>query len=109
MYFKRNIDQYLLEWKNSQRRKPLLVRGARQVGKSSSIRHLGESFDYFVEINFETRPEYRQIFIDNKNLIDIVSRLSLLAGIPIIENKTLLFLDEVQSCPEALHSLWAFK
>ena len=109
MYFKRNIDQYLLEWKNSQRRKPLLVRGARQVGKSSSIRHLGESFDYFVEINFETRPEYRQIFIDNKNVIDIVSRLSLLAGIPIIENKTLLFLDEVQSCPEALHSLWAFK
>ena len=86
-----------------------MVRGARQVGKSSSIRHLGESFDYFVEINFETRPEYRQIFIDNKNVIDIVSRLSLLAGIPIIENKTLLFLDEVQSCPEALHSLWAFK
>ena len=109
MYFKRNIDHYLLEWKNSQRRKPLLVRGARQVGKSSSIRHLGESFDYFVEINFETRPEYRQIFIDNKNVIDIVSRLSLLAGIPIVENKTLLFLDEVQSCPEALHCLWAFK
>lgn len=68
MYFKRNIDQYLLEWKDSQRRKPLLVRGARQVGKSSSIRHLGESFDYYVEINFETRPEYRQIFIDNKFL-----------------------------------------
>ena len=109
MYFKRNIDHYLLEWKNGQRRKPLLVRGARQVGKSSSIRHLGESFDYFVEINFETRPEYRQIFIDNKNVIDIVSRLSLLAGIPIVENKTLLFLDEVQSCPEALHCLWAFK
>ena len=109
MYFKRNIDHYLLEWKNSQRRKPLLVRGARQVGKSSSIRHLGESFDYFVEINFETRPEYRQIFIDNKNVTDIVSRLSLLAGIPIVENKTLLFLDEVQSCPEALHCLWAFK
>ena len=86
-----------------------MVRGARQVGKSSSIRHLGESFDYFVEINFETRPEYRQIFIDNKNVTDIVSRLSLLAGIPIVENKTLLFLDEVQSCPEALHCLWAFK
>lgn len=86
-----------------------MVRGARQVGKSSSIRHLGASFDYFVEINFETRPEFRQIFIDNKKVTDIVSRLSMLAGIPIIENKTLLFLDEVQSCPEALHSLWAFK
>ncbi|MGM9707780.1 MAG: ATP-binding protein [Prevotella sp.] len=109
MYFKRNIDQYLSEWKDNQRRKPLLVRGARQVGKSSSIRHLGESFDYFVEINFETRPEFRQIFIDNKNVTDIVSRLSMLVGIPIVENKTLLFLDEVQSCPEALHSLWAFK
>ena len=85
------------------------MRGARQVGKSSSIRHLGESFDYYVEINFETRPEYRQIFIDNKNVTDIVSRLSMLAGIPIVVNKTLLFLDEVQSCPEALHSLWSFK
>lgn len=53
-YYKRNIDKKLLEWKASQRRKPLLIRGARQVGKSSAVRHLGKEFRYFVEINLES-------------------------------------------------------
>ena len=53
-YYKRNIDKKLLEWKASQRRKPLLIRGARQVGKSSAVRHLGKEFKYFVEINLES-------------------------------------------------------
>lgn len=53
-YCKRNIDKKLLEWKASQRRKPLLIRGARQVGKSSAVRHLGKEFKYFVEINLES-------------------------------------------------------
>ena len=66
MYFRRYIDSYLKEWKESARRKPLLLRGARQVGKSRSIRHLGESFAYFAEVNFETRPELRQIFKGNR-------------------------------------------
>jgi predicted AAA+ superfamily ATPase len=52
-YYKRNIDKKLMEWKASQRRKPLLIRGARQVGKSSAVRHLGKEFKYFVEINLE--------------------------------------------------------
>ena len=108
-YFKRHIDAYLTEWKESNRRKPLLLRGARQVGKSRSIRHLGESFEYFVEVNFETRPELRQIFRELSDVKEISSRLSTILNTPIVEGKTLLFLDEIQSCPEALHSLWSFK
>ena len=88
MYFRRYIDSYLKEWKESARRKPLLLRGARQVGKSRSIRHLGESFAYFAEVNFETRPELRQIFKEVSDVREIVSRLGTLLNIPIIEDKT---------------------
>lgn len=109
MYFDRHIDPFLKEWKESPRRKPLLLRGARQVGKSSSLRHLGESFDYFVEVNFETRRELKQIFQEVSDVHEIATRLGTLTNTPIVEGKTLLFFDEVQACPEALHSLWAFK
>lgn len=109
MYFNRHIDPFLKEWKESTRRKPLLLRGARQVGKSSSLRHLGESFEHFVEVNFETRRELRKIFQEVSDVREITSRLGTLMRTPIVEGKTLLFLDEIQACPEALHSLWAFK
>lgn len=57
MYYQRIIDKYLEEWKNDPERKPLLLRGARQVGKSTAVRHLAEKFNNFVEINFEKTPE----------------------------------------------------
>lgn len=53
MYYKRFIDSYLMAWKNDPYRKPLLLRGARQVGKSSAIRHFSQTFEDYVEINFE--------------------------------------------------------
>ncbi len=109
MYFKRRIDFFLEEWKESERRKPLLLRGARQVGKSSSIRHLGESFEFFLEVNFEIRPELGEIFREVSDVREIASRLGIMLNVPIKEGRTLLFLDEIQACPEALHSLWAFK
>ena len=109
MYYKRHIDRYLQEWKNSPRLKPLLLRGARQVGKSWSLRHLGESFEHFAEINFELQPEFKVIFKELSDVKEIISRISTLLNVPIIEGKTLLFLDEIQSCPEALHCLWSFK
>ncbi len=109
MYFKRHIDSALLEWKTSRSLKPLLLRGARQVGKSRSIRHLGETFEYYVEVNFELRPEAKLIFQELTDVKEIVSRLSVLLNTPIEAGKTLLFLDEIQSCPEAIHSLWSFK
>ena len=52
MYIERAIDTLLLEWKNSTPRKPLLLRGARQVGKSWAVEHLGDTFDYFIEVNY---------------------------------------------------------
>lgn len=108
-YYQRHIDQHLAEWKENARRKPLLLRGARQVGKSCSLRHLGKSFDHYLEVNFEKRRELRLVFQETSNVREIVSRLGALMGVDIVEGKTLLVLDEIQACPEALHSLWAFK
>lgn len=67
-YFKRHIDPYLMDWKNSTNRKPLLVRGARQVGKSSAIRHLGENFKYFVEVNLERQKNIKTLFEENPDV-----------------------------------------
>lgn len=108
IYYSRAIDSYLLEWKKEKHRKPLLLRGARQVGKSSAIRQLGKSFKYFVEVNFERDREITSIFTGNLKPHDIVSRLSAFYGIPIVAGETLLFLDEIQACSEAIHSLWFF-
>ncbi|MBD5289916.1 MAG: ATP-binding protein [Bacteroides sp.] len=108
-YLRRKIDAQLLKWKESPRRKPLLLRGARQVGKSYSVRHLGESFDSFLEVNFEEVPEARRLFEMNLEIEEICNRLGILFGQTIVEGKTLLFLDEVQVCPAAIHALWFFK
>lgn len=74
-YFKRHIDAYLEEWKDSSNRKPLLVRGARQVGKSSAIRHLGEHFKYFVEINLERQKNIKPLFGENLDVKNYVVSL----------------------------------
>lgn len=108
-YFEREIDRYLSEWADETGRKPLLLRGARQVGKSSSVRHIGERFDTFVEINFEKEPEYKQVFQGNLVIERILSQLEAISGRIIEPGKTLLFLDEIQSCPEAIMSLRFFK
>lgn len=107
-YYERLIDKYLLEWKNDPNHKPLLLRGARQVGKSSAIRHLGLSFDNFVEVNFERDRDILSLFKGNLKPQEIVSRLSAFYGEQIIPGKTLLFFDEIQACSEAIHSLWFF-
>ena len=108
MYYKRLIDSYLLDWKNRPSHKPVLLRGARQVGKSSAVRHLGKSFQSFVEINFEKNPEYKAVFKPNLVIERIISELAALIGTPIIPGKTLLFLDEIQECPEAIMALRFF-
>lgn len=108
-YFTRNIDKDLMEWKENPRRKPLLVRGARQVGKSSSIRHLGKTFKYFLEVNFERNPEVGEIFKGNRDVKNITNKLHDFYGIPIIPGETLLFFDEIQKCEDAIYSLWFFK
>ena len=109
MYIKRIIDQYLEEWAKRADHKPILLRGARQVGKSSSVRHLGRLFQNFVEINFEKNEIYKQVFEADLDAHRIVNQLSAVSGKKIIAGKTLLFLDEVQECPRAIMSLRFFK
>lgn len=108
-YFKRKIDLQLIDWKNDPLRKPLLIRGARQVGKSSAVRHLGESFKYFVEINFEKQPALKNLFPENIDVRKTCANLSATIGIPIIPGETLLFIDEIQDCIPAIMSLRYFK
>ncbi len=109
MYYRRIIDKYLQEWATRPTHKPILLRGARQVGKSTAVRHFGETFDNYVEINFEKQPEYKALFKNNLNVKQIVPRLAAMSGKQIIPNHTLLFLDEVQACSEAIMSLRFFK
>lgn len=107
-YFKRLIDNSLFNWKDDDNKKPLLLRGARQVGKSSAIRNLGKSFEYYIEINFEENTAIKKLFDGLNSIENICSKLEIIYSIPIIEGKTLLFLDEIQSCENAILSLRFF-
>jgi len=108
MYLKRNIDKELSGWKAAAERKPLLVRGARQVGKSSSIRELGESFDSLLEINFEEHKKVHSLFEGDLTPQVLCENLSVMFDMEIVPGKTLLFLDEVQACIPAISSLRFF-
>ncbi len=109
MYYQRSIDEYLLDWKNGITRKPLLLRGARQVGKTQAVRHLGESFKYFIEANFEKREDLKKIFSQVSDVHEIAARIGKLYNTPVVPGETLLFLDEIQACPNAIKRLWFFK
>jgi uncharacterized protein len=108
MYINRSIDKYLEDWKKESNRKPLMIRGARQIGKSTSIRKLGESFEYFVEVNFDELPEIATFFKGNLDVKKIIEQLSIFYNVPIEEGKTLIFFDEIQNCKEAINSLRYF-
>ena len=107
-YLYRKIDDQLLAWSQENKRKPLLVRGARQVGKSSSIRNLAHHFDYFVEVNFDQQKEVCTLFERGASPQEICENLSLIYNTPIIPGKTLLFFDEIQVCIAAISSLRYF-
>ena len=109
MYIERPIDALLLEWKNSAVRKPLLLRGARQVGKSWAVEHLGETFDYFIEVNFEKRPDMLDIIQKIHDVHELAATLGMYYNTPVIPGRTLLFLDEIQKSADAIQSLWSFK
>lgn len=95
MYYPRLIDIHLKEWAARAEHKPVLLRGARQVGKSTAVRNLGKTFESFVEINFERQPEYKSLFQENLVVERIVTQISALSGQPIAPGKTLLFFDEI--------------
>ena len=108
-YYKRNIDHQLEVWRQANDHKPLLIRGARQVGKSTAVRQLGKSFAHFLEINLEKHPELHQFFPENINVKQTCQRLSVSTGVPIVPGKTLLFIDEIQSCQNAIRALRYFR
>ena len=109
-YLKRNIDDVLLAWSRDKPpdRKPLLLRGARQVGKSSAIRQFGKQFKYFVEINFDENREAGSFFETPLSPREICEQLALYCHTPIIPGETLLFFDEIQSCQPALAKIRFF-
>jgi hypothetical protein len=104
----RTIDNELSRWKDSKTRKVLLLRGARQVGKTYCIRKLGKGFKNFLEVNFEETPEVKTIFSKSLNPHYLCEKLSVYFKTSIKPGETLLFLDEIQACPEALKSLRFF-
>lgn len=102
---KRKIDSYLEQF-YKRTNKALLVTGARQTGKSFSIRQYGKTrFENFVEINFIEQPDAAEAMRGAKNSQDIIVRLSLLTNIPLVAGKTLVFFDEVQECPEIVTAI----
>ena len=108
---KRKIDQYLTDWKNKPDRKPLIVKGARQVGKTRSIEWFaGQNYASVIEINFIEQKKYREIFNDGFEVDDILKNISLLnPEFKFIPSDTLFFFDELQACPYCATSLKFFK
>ena len=108
---KRKIDKYLEEWKASTDKKPLIVKGARQVGKTASIRYFGEKYyNNIVEINFALQPKYKQIFADGYEVDSIIKNITLLnPTLVFVPHETLLFFDELQEYPDCATSLKSFK
>lgn len=105
---KRIVDHYLQEWKNRNNRKPLLLRGARQVGKTHAMRELGKSFPNFVEINLEFNVAAKNIVEKDLDPQRIIRQLSELLQKDIVPGSTLLFFDEIQNTPQAITALRYF-
>ena len=107
---KRNAIKDLIQWKKSAERKPLVLKGARQVGKTWLMKEFGKSYyDSYVYFNFDEEEELKSIFEINKNPHRIIELLSLISGEKILPEKTLVIFDEIQECPEALNTLKYFK
>ena len=110
MNIKRDKLEDLIAWKDRPTRKPLILNGARQVGKSWLVREFGKSYfkDNILTINFEKRRELHAVFEKNLDVTRIVREIGIITETKIIAGKTLLFFDEIQECPDALMSLRYF-
>ncbi len=109
MFLERTVVNELLRWKTAPGRKPLLIKGARQIGKTMLMEKFGkEHFEYCFKIDFERQPEYKSAFLQSKEPHRILKELALYSEVPIIPGKTLIIFDEIQECEEALNSLKYF-
>ena len=107
---KRNAIQDLINWKSSEERKPMVLKGARQVGKTWLMKEFGRNcYDSFAYFNFDEEDELKSIFETNKNPQRIIELLSMIGGEKIQPGKTLVIFDEIQECPEALNTLKYFR
>lgn len=111
MYLKRKIDTYLEEWKADSSRKPLIVKGARQIGKTASILHFAnQHYESIIEINFVSEPKYKMIVADGYSAADIIKNISRIdPSKKFIPGKTLIFFDEITEFPDIATSLKFFK
>lgn len=107
---KRKIDYYLISWKNNPNKKPLIVKGARQIGKTESIRNFAKNnYKSIVEINFALQKQYKNIFDDGFEVNSIIKNISLIdPNLEFIDGKTLIFFDELQDCINCATSLKSF-
>ena len=111
MYLKRKIDDFLSVWKADTDRKPLIIKGSRQVGKTESVRRFAaDNYESFIEINFVEEPKYEMIVSDGYRADAVIKNISLLdPSKRFIEGKTLIFFDEIQKFPDIATSLKFFK
>ena len=110
VYFKRKIDEFLADWKNNHSRKPLIVKGARQIGKTESILHFAnENYENVVYINFALDKKYTTIVNDGYDVETVVKNITLInPSTRFIPDKTLIVFDEIQEYPDIATSLKAF-
>ena len=109
MYLKRKLDDFLLEWKKSADRKPLIVKGARQIGKTESIKHFAVNYENFVNINFVLEKKYKTICEDGYTVQDVIRNISRIdSEKKFVPGKTLILFDEIQDYPEIATSLKSF-
>jgi len=105
--FERNIEKDLLEWKQRSSRKPLILRGARQTGKTTLVRKFANEFDGFVELNLE-KDAHKRLFMEVKDIRDVVGSIEGISNRRISPGRTLLFLDEIQNSAPAIKLLRFF-
>ena len=108
---KRKIDDYLIEWKKSENRLPLIIKGARQIGKTNAIENFGKNnYKTFIEINFAFQPQFKTIFQDGFMVDDIIKNITLkMPDVELKEHNTLIFFDEMQECVSTATSLKSFR
>ena len=106
---KRKVDVFLKKWKENHNKKPLIISGARQIGKTTSIRELGKTYESFIEIDFVKMPQFKTIFKNGCEVKNIIKEISLLEPkFKFIEKNTLILFDEIQAYPDAATSLKSF-
>ncbi|MEI7579008.1 MAG: AAA family ATPase [bacterium] len=105
--FKRQIEKTLAKWARSPRRKPLILRGARQVGKTTAVKLFSKNFDQYIYLNLDLEAD-RLIFEKGYSIADLLNAIRLEKNAPTISGRTLIFIDEIQNSPNAVHLLRYF-